>query len=351
MRRLRVATYVEDGALTTAVSRLLSENDDFDLIVRCADSRAFIDACQRLGPDLVVVDELLAADYEDVLLEAGMEAPLPALVLVEEEVPLAPEERARERRARRSRVARELLLRGDNVAGAHARTRLALVAARAGRGALKRTQSVTAVEQARALLNAGARHSNVRPEFLEVAGRGADLLVVVGDAGSSEPLRELVARLTVVHVPTLIAVAGPADDTLESVSALSQFPVGLLGVTRSIRSMEGLFVAAAGVDVSADGEVLRCRKTPSGLDHHRFIASLGSLAGRALCVVLSDGRAETLAAVGDAAHRGVAIAVLDPNIANAGRVAREASQLGYVSATGSVEELAWLLSRVVPRRL
>ncbi len=348
MTTIRTAICVEAGEVERGVRALFSGEGDYEVVGCVDDVEALVEICETQCPDLVVLDDRLSrGQHEAVLLRAGLGTPMPALLLVDVEARLPPAQRAYERRTRLSRVDRNMVIRTDDLARAHARTRLALAAARLGRSRIKRTQSAIAVQHAKAELEQRAKGARMRDEVVQLSSAPLDLIALVGGPGRLPMTLEVVARLTAVPVPLLVALDEPGRDVGAAVAAIAQFDAIALESTLPLRAAHGLLSVVAGLETEVEDDAILVRPAMTGGGFR--LGSMAALGQGGLTVLVGGDGARPLPGARDIARAGGLIAALtDPSTGASGSALAEDANL--IDVELDVDELSWLTSRAVPRR-
>jgi chemotaxis response regulator CheB len=347
--RIRTLVCVQDPVVLDALRQMLDVLGHFvpDPIV--SDSDDLIAQCHESFPDVVMIDEELASgSVEALLAEARAGRPLPCVVFGAPERPTRKKRRANVPATATTllRLDREALCGPDEGARAQLQTRLLLLAAEIGTA--RRTQTDRTLQEAIRMVRARARHTDVRPEVLQLGTNPLDLLLLTGGRDSVAVVDRFLRQVGSVRVPVLLALRGllPADRMM--VDSAARTPLTWLSTPTKIRRTAGLVGSL--YDVVVTREFLEIRPD-APLDVARTVQSMYNLGRAGLTVLLSDSETDGAYALEAARESGGFVAVLEPELCPSPQAAAAALHSGANDLVLSYEEVVWLMIHAVPRRV
>ena len=339
MRRLRALVRGPPGADREAIEAALEESTHFTVAARVDSGLDVARVCDELKPDVLILDELLVgSDARRIASKLALERPLPTLLLVEgsgrETDDLA-------ERLRLYELSKRSLHSSESIARSYTRTRLHLLATRAGEA--KRTAPSHALAGMLDELREEEAHDPPLPSAPHrIARAPLDLiLLVVGDV-ALEPLARLFGGLAGMRVPLLVAPDTAASPEVldEAVQALPGAPQ-LLEAAAPLRSLSGLLVASANRRLLlGDDIVLVGPNLGGGLDIAELIMSLAGLNEAGLVAAVPPLAKVTRNAIASVHATGTHALMIGP-----------ADPLASHVPTATLEDFGQLLRASTPRRI
>jgi chemotaxis response regulator CheB len=333
----------------TRLTQMLDELGHFEIAGLTRTSEELVSLCHAAFPDLIVIDEDVAPyNIEAVLGEARAGRPIPCVVLG-----IPKMERPKKRRANVRASSTNLLwldrqaLVGPNEGPrTQLQTRILMLAAELS--SAKRTQTNRSLQDAIRMVRVRARHTDARPEIVSLSTTPLDLVLLVGDRTSVEPITKLLAQVGSLRVPVVMALRDLTADDKVALEGAARIPLSWLTESARIRRTSGFNVITGGLVVTPELLTIKSAEPP---DTARTVTSMSCLAETGLTILLSDqatGGAYALDAVRDA--RGF-VAVLDPEACPARSAADAAHKAETAGLVVSVEEIAWLVIHAVPHKV
>lgn len=346
-RKARAVLCMKDAGTRTALLSALDRCGFFEIVAEAASGSELEVILTDEYPDVVIVDTAVSGrDVQSFLLEAGGGRPVPALALEDTETPA--KRRRKSRKWKIHRLGKDVLRKTDLLSQNQVWARLLALADQVT--AVRHTQTASRLDEMIKAERIRARHSGQRPEIVTLATWPLDLIVLAGGVGADQQLAQIFAELPTLRVPVMVAIDGSAKlDT--RVFHIAKVPVDLLSKTTSLRRSNGLIVCPVTGQVSVSSEDILIEPTDAPFSAAATVTSAGALGSCVLIVQLSDDKTDVAQATATVINGGGLVIAVEPDECAAPDGPIAAVEWDHTSTVVTVEELAWLLTHAVPRRI
>jgi chemotaxis response regulator CheB len=346
-RKARAVLCIKDAKTKAALLGALDRCGFFDVVGEAKNGSELELVLHDEYPDVVMVDTAVTGKgVEAFLLEASAGRPIPALAL--EKTETSSKRSRKSRKWKIYKLGKDVLLNTDLLSQNHVWARLLALADQVT--AVRHTQTATRLDEMIKAERIRARHSGQRPEIVTLATWPLDLIVLAGGLGADEQLARVLPGVPACRVPVMIAVDGSARlDT--RVFDLAKTPVDLLRTTVSVRRSSGLVVCPATGRVSVSPEDIVIEPTDEPLSAAATVTSAGALGSGVLLVQLSDDQTAVAQAAATILNGGGIVVAINADECKSPDGSVAMSGWDYASTRITLDELTWLLSHAVPRRM